>query len=214
MSQVTNTLRDTFNRSYKVNLPVGVEVQKNVFGTFVMITEQKGGNGAKFEMSFEELPFFDATMGMRFKLPNGNSFSKLRFVNKTGEPMDIEFFAGSIEAEDFRLSILRGRAVRMTKAETISTAFSASIPSLGEIDLSNEIAFPPPNELYVRASTTIFNRDLSTDLEILNPSDDVIGTVFPKTGYLRESTEAVKIQNNSGSPVLVTGEQLWTIFTN
>lgn len=210
MSQTANTLRESALIWQRIVLPPsGVEVIRNLTGRHFQIIEHSGGLGEKFFAAFNDKPFFKAALGLKYVLPPGDAFSKLRFRNDTAEEMVIEIYAGTVETEDMRLNIVRGRATPMMEAESVITGHSQTILAAAEVDLS---ATTPPGPRFIRKATIVTNMDPAVDLDLANVDDDVFAAVFPKQSHLVQSSDPVKVQNPSGAPIVARIAQLWYVI--
>lgn len=208
MSQVANTLDRSSIRHFRIPLPAGQDVERAVTGVYFLVAEQEGGDGQKFQVAIDDDPFFPATLGLKFNVQPGNSFSKLRFRNETAAEMTIEIYAGTIEGEDMRLNIVRGRAAPMMNAETVITTHSAAIAATTAVDLT---VVSPPGAKYIRKATIITNMDPASDLDIRDASDAVIASVFYRQAFLLESSQAVKVYNPTASPITARIAQVWYV---
>jgi hypothetical protein len=211
MSQNANTLQQSFITWHRIRLLPGQQVERAITGVFFMVAEQEGDAG-KFHAGIDDLGLFPVTLGLRFRLPGGNSFSKLRFLNPLAAEITIELYAGTVECEDMRLNIVRGRAAPVMDAETVITHHSAAIAAAGAVDLSAE---EPPGPKYVRRCTHVTNMDPAVDIDLATAGDDsgIFATVMPRTSYNVPSSAPVIVQNNSAAPVTVRIAQIWYVVT-
>lgn len=209
MSQTADTLKQSFLAWHKLTIPAGQDVVKSVTGMYFMISELQSGTELQFLVSIDELPFFPATLGLKFTLPPGNAFSKLRFRNPTTTDMVVEFYAGTVEGEDMRLNIVRGRATPFMHAETVISGHSSTIAAGAEVDLAGTA----PSPKYIRKATIISNMDPAVDLDLLNDADEMFDVCLFRQSKLIESSDNITVKNNTAAPVVCRIAQIWYVIT-
>lgn len=211
MSQTRQTDAGAFCKHYPFTIKTGgEEKQVNAAGNFFICADVTG-DGQPFQMSWDNEPFFDWNMGLKYVMPPGTYFSKLRFKN-TLQAADIfcQMYIGSGNVDDARLTIVRGRAAPVMNAETIKTAHSTTLGAGATLDLT---AAHPTFPRYIRKATIVTNMDPAVDLEILTPGDAVMDSVLFRTTKLYEESEGIKIKNNSGAGVVLRAVQFWYVVT-
>jgi hypothetical protein len=215
MSQNANTLDNSYLVWRKIILPPnasggaeGQTVSRDITGKHFMVIEQSGGQGETFWAGFDDRPLFKASLGLVFRLSGQDFFSKLRFRNDTLEEMVIEIYAGTVETEDMRLNIVRGRAAPVMEAESVITTHSTTIAGGAEVDLT---VLPPPGPKYIRKATIVFNMDPAVDLDLADEDDNLVAPVLFRQGINYPSSEGLKVQNPSGAPIVARISQVWYV---
>lgn len=198
----------TFLTHFKKRLPAGGQlVQVNVAGS-VFLCAEVTGTALPFEMQMDSLPFIPMTQGLSVRLKGGDEFRQLTFRNPTSSEITVEFYAGSALIEDARLNIVRGRSAPVMHAPCVNTAHSTTIAAGAALDLTGA---HPVHPRFLRKATIVTNMDPAVDLELTNAAGDNLATVFWRTSFLLESSEGVKVKNNSASPVVCRACQVWYI---
>ena len=185
----------------------GQAVKVSVFGKYVHFSESYG-SALPFEMRFDDLPWFPANMGLRFTLPGGDTYKELHFRNPNAKDITIEFYCGTVETADSRLSIVRGRLVGVMHGPSVWTAHSQTIGAGATVDLT---AAHPVFPTYLRKATIVTNMDPAVDLEILDADDAVLDTVLFRSTKLYESSSGIQIKNNTAAPVVCRANQIWYV---
>lgn len=212
MSQTRNTTENSHLSFFRLTLGAGQQAERGVAGRFFICTEVEGGEGKPFELALNDNSFFPLNTGLKIQLPGGDDFSKVTLRNPTAASMVIEFYVGTIIVDDLRLNIIRGRSAPVMKAETVMTGHGGALGALATYDLSNTVTFPSPNAKYIRASTIVSNLDPAVDIEIRNQAGDVLMPVFFRQSILIESSDALKIFNPTGAPVVTRIAQSWYVI--
>ncbi|MCW5554480.1 MAG: hypothetical protein KIS67_20270 [Verrucomicrobiae bacterium] len=200
--------RQSFLSHFKKTLqPNGQLVPVNVAGSFILCSDVVG-SALPFEVQIDSEPFVPITQGLSIRLRAGDSFSKLTLRNPTDKVLTVEFYVGSSHVDDARLNIVRGRSAPVMNAPTVMTAHSTTIAAAAALDLTGA---HPTFPKYLRKATIITNMDPAVDLELVNAADDIIATVMFRTAFLLESSEGIKVKNNSAGNVVCRAVQVWYI---
>lgn len=212
MSQNANTTQNSFLQFFRVTIPAGTSVKKNVTGRFLIVTDCDGNEGLPFDVALDEGSSFPMNTGLKVELPSPDSFSKVTITNPLEDAITVEFYTGSILVEDLRLNIIRGRSAPVMQAESVCTSASTTIAAGATLDLTDETTFPPPHPKYLRRATIITNMDAGSDLDIYNADNQLLTSVFFRTVLNWESSDPVKIKNNTGADIIVRVAQSWYVI--
>lgn len=220
MSQTQNTTRNSALRFFSEKVKPGGEPRIiNVTGTNVKIAEVRGADGKPFQMGFNDDPLFDMQVGLGFKMEPGDSFSKLVLVNPHDEQIEVDLYAGTLNLEDSRLNIVRGRSAPVSLAETVITGGQVELDPDAYIEITNDMEVGDSDDFQKRSLThqlarvVVTNLDPAVDITLCNhTSGGAFGSVFPRQARLVDSSEGCRIVNETAAPVLVQVEIVWWKF--
>ena len=127
--------------SILVNVPANGEVSVNVTGAFLSVTE---ATSSDFDLALDDnTPWIVFDKGIRYALPVGQMFARVRFRDRSGSTNSLRVYYGDGVFDDNRVSIA-GSIVLEVPSDLTSTADQA-IPNITatqvlSVNLSRKIA--------------------------------------------------------------------------
>lgn len=152
---------------------------------------------AQFKMGFgDRSEYFPMQGGMGFRLEAGDYFSRITLQNDTNEAITLTYYLGQTEVLDYRL----GRS----NASTYLTGWAET-----SLDAGATESFAGTSGDDYRKAIVVTNLDGSSDLQILDSSDQVAATIPPGTAWTIECGGTIKVKNPSAGTVNVNVAQIW-----
>lgn len=133
-------------------------------------------------------------------LPNGEFFKRLEITNENPFQVAIQLWLGWGEYIDSRFEIVDNK-----------TKYVAS--DITEVPANDSVEFDgaPDGFLMQRKSIFISNMDANISLFLSDSEENTGLVVFPETSVVLDTSDSVKIANETGSPVQVRIAETWYI---
>jgi hypothetical protein len=117
--------------SIAVNVPANGEIALNITGQFLSVTE---ASSSDFDIALgDDAVWIVFDKGIRYALPNGERFSRVRFRDRSGATNTLRVYYGDGLFDDNRVSIsgsvVIGAAVEIATPTTVTTTADQSVPN-------------------------------------------------------------------------------------
>ena len=203
-------IKSYLSRNSRTLSSTGEAVQISEGGQFLLIT--KVSTGDQFEIRIDSNQWIPCWLGWKWILAEGEYFKSVEFRSVGASAnMDIECVQGTGDFSDSRLNMVRGQVTNFMDGATVLSGHSQTIAGGATVDLSDSVTYPPPVDGYLRKATIITNMDPASDLELLNSAGEVLNSVLYRSNFLMESSDPIKIKNNTGSGIVTRICQEWYI---
>jgi hypothetical protein len=185
------------NRSWltykSLNLPAGQVIPVSVTGQLFTCKDAT----AAFKIAFgDRSEFFPMEAGLGFRLMEGDYFDRLTFRNDGSSDITVNYYAGRAEITDNRLGKLNS-ATYLTGHTAVAIAGGTTL------------TFTGINGTDLRKQIVVTNLASSGDLQILDASNNVAGTVPAGQAWTIECGGTIKVRNaNVGAMGFNVGE-IW-----
>jgi hypothetical protein len=186
----------SYLKDYTIQLTAdGLDVNRDFVGSFLLCTY----SSQKFEMSFDGQTFFTFNQGLRLK---DVSFKKLWFRALVGVDTTITIYVGDVQVDDSRLNIIHDANQVLSVGSKIPATYLKATNQV--IGAGASLLLPGADNGNQRKDILIFNLDAAAVLTVQTALGATGAVVWPQDNLPLETSDTVKLQNDSGAGIAVT----------